>query len=91
MELARAYAALIDQDEGTLRTVGRAFQKTLAELGLTPRTRAALPQGETQPPTPSPLEELRARRERRLALYAAPQAPGRDRQQPPEASRGGEC
>ena len=91
MELARTYAALIDQDEGMLHVVGRAFHKALGELGLTPRARAALPQSETRPATPSPLEELRARHERRLALYATPEAPGRDRQQPPEASRGGEC
>ena len=108
VELARAYAALIDEDEGMLDKLGRPFQRTLRELGLTPRSRAALPQAETQSSAPSPLDEIRASREQRLARFtAAAGADGAgstldratsqvvtatnwDRQQRPEASRGGE-
>lgn len=67
VELARTYARVIDGNVDTLNMVGRAFRETLEQLGMTPKARAALATGGPPKPTqPSPLDELRARRAKRL-------------------------
>jgi hypothetical protein len=65
VELARIYARLIDQADGSVTAYGRGFRETLETLGMTPKARAALTKGEPPSAAPSPLDELRARRARR--------------------------
>ena len=67
VELARTYARVIDGNVDMLNMVGRAFRETLEQLGMTPKARAALARGEQPKPSqPSPIDELRARRAKRL-------------------------
>lgn len=65
--LARNYAHAIDENYDMLPVLGRGYRETLVELGMTPKTRAALVKGQQAPPPASPMDELRARREKRKA------------------------
>ena len=64
--LARKYAETIDADPAAyLPKIGHHLADLLAELGMTPRARAGVVRGATPSGTPSSLDELRDRRERR--------------------------
>jgi hypothetical protein len=63
-ELARSFARVIDADDAMIPQVGRQFLETLAQLGMTPKARAALAPTEV-PTQQSGLDEIRARRELR--------------------------
>lgn len=63
--LAREYTAAIDADGQQLVMLGKNLRETLIELGMTPRARAAMFKGEPEKPATSPIDELRARRQKR--------------------------
>lgn len=63
VELAKEYAKGIDG--GHLIQVGRSFAEILAELGMTPKSRAALLKTAPAPAPAAGLDELRQRREQR--------------------------
>ena len=67
--LARTYARALDADQAALPKGGHRFLEVLVELGMTPKARAAVMKGE-KAPTKSPLDELRARRERKHGTSA---------------------
>lgn len=66
--LARSYASALDARPDMLGQLGRGLKELLIEFGMTPRARAALlkEMGDA-PPKESGLDELRARRERRVS------------------------
>lgn len=61
--LAREYAVTLDNDPASLVKIGAQFLAVLDALGITPKARAA--KGDKQTPGISPLDELRAARERK--------------------------
>ncbi|GAA5119103.1 terminase small subunit [Haloechinothrix salitolerans] len=72
-ELARTYAAAIDND-GPIDTLGPRLLQALDALGLTPKARARSAQAKgasDDQPTRDPLDELRQRRAARVNGTAA--------------------
>jgi hypothetical protein len=66
--LARKYAAALDKNAAALTVYGRVYRETLAELGMSPKARASISGGATaQKPEKSPIDELRERRQQRVA------------------------
>lgn len=64
-ELALVYARTIDDDSDQLEALGPKLLAALESLGASPRARAAIKKGVSSGNGPSPLDELRAKRDAR--------------------------
>lgn len=74
VELAYIYARVIDQEPDEAKRLGPLLLTVLCELGMTPRSRAALVKGGSHGDNTSALDELRQRRNKRQNT-AAPMDP----------------